>query len=49
MGKSKEQIVEEITNHLIKCGIRKWKEVYVGIAKDPEDRLFSDCVNGSIA
>lgn len=42
MGKSKEQIVDEITNHLIKCGIRKWNEVYVGIAKDPEDRLFNE-------
>ena len=41
MGKSKEQIVEEITNYLIKCGIQTWDEVYVGISKDPKERLFN--------
>lgn len=41
MGKSKEQIIVEITNHLASRGIQNWNEVYVGIAKDPKDRLFN--------
>lgn len=42
MGMSKEQIIKEITDHLfVKRNIKKWNEVYVGIAKDPRDRLFN--------
>ena len=42
MGKSKEDIIKEITAHLAACGIRNWDEVYVGIADDVEKRLFTD-------
>ena len=43
MGMSKEQIIKEITDYLfVKCNIKKWNEVYVGIAKDPEKRLFNE-------
>ena len=42
MGKSKEDIIKEITAHLAARGIRNWDEVYVGIADDVEKRLFTD-------
>lgn len=41
MRMTKNQIINDITNHLAKCGIKAWNEVYVGIAKDPRDRLFN--------
>ena len=41
MGMSKEQIIKEITDHLATNKVKKWNEVYVGIAKDPQDRLFN--------
>ena len=40
---SKEQIIKGITDYLfVKNNIEKWNEVYVGIAKDPEKRLFNE-------
>ena len=41
MAKSKKEIIEEIAKHITKRGggIKKW---YVGIAADPEERLFDD-------
>lgn len=42
MGKSKDDIKVKIEKYLSKAGVKKWSEVYVGIAEDPKDRLFSD-------
>ena len=43
MGMSKDQIIKAITDYIfVKCDIKKWNEVYVGIAKDPEKRLFNE-------
>lgn len=41
MGTSKEEIIKEITAYLVDCGIKNWNEVYVGIADDVEERLFT--------
>ena len=38
---SKEQIVKDITNYMDNKGVQYWNEVYVGISKNPEDRLFN--------
>ena len=41
MAKSKQEIIDEIENHITDCGggIRNW---YVGIAAKPKERLFDD-------
>ena len=41
MAKSKKDIIDEIQSYITEWGggIKKW---YVGIAADPEDRLFDD-------
>ena len=41
MAKSKNEIIADIQGHITKCGegIGGW---YVGIAADPEERLFDD-------
>lgn len=41
MAQTKEKIIQEIDSHIQKehSGYRNW---YVGIAKDPRDRLFND-------
>ncbi len=42
----KEKIKQEFEQHLSKCGIKNWDEVYVGISKDPRTRLFNGhCVD----
>ena len=38
---SKEQIIKDITNYMDNKGVQYWYEVYVGISKNPEDRLFN--------
>lgn len=38
--KTKEVITEEIKNHIKNCG-GAYPQWYVGITKDPEDRLFN--------
>ena len=41
MAQSKKEIIKEIRSYITECGgsIKKW---YVGIAADPEERLFDD-------
>lgn len=41
MSKSKEQIITDFKNHASKSGAQKWNEIYIGISKDPRDRLFN--------
>ena len=41
MGESKNQIISEIETYLVTHNVTRWNEVYVGISKDPEDRLFN--------
>ena len=40
-AKTESQIIREIGNHIRNCG-GPYPSWYVGIASDPEDRLFND-------
>ena len=42
MGKSKEDIIKEITAYLATRGVGSLDVIYVGIADDVEKRLFTD-------
>lgn len=36
-----EQIIADIKDHASNSGAQKWSDIYVGISKDPRDRLFN--------
>ena len=42
----KKEIKQKFVQHLSQRGVKNWDEVYVGISKDPQTRLFSGhCVD----
>ena len=40
MAKEKQEIIDEITTHIQRCGVN-YSAWYVGISKDAKDRLFN--------
>lgn len=42
MSESSETIVKEINDYISNCSGKYYSDYYVGITKDPEDRLFSE-------
>ena len=42
MGKSRNQIIEDIDNHLRCSGKRYYSEFYIGISSDARRRLFQE-------
>ncbi len=48
MAKTKQEIINEILGHMRLCG-GNYRDWYVGISKDPRDRLFNGhCANRPI-